>query len=349
MRKGFISLGRILRRTAGVVMLGGIALLIHGRGGNGAARALNSSPLGDVESGVQGRPEEGIGLQFLAPEDGHAVVVYRQESNVAQPDLSELENRSPKTEADWIQWLRTWCEQDPEAMTTWVVTHLVGSERETALKQAAIVWIGNDLEAAIRWAESLVGEVDRNTVLIEMGFELARLRPERAVDLISRLPETRSRDEILIHAVQQWVGIDPSSASVWASRLPESRLRQEVLSALAVSLAVDSGADAAEVVALLMTVEKNQEDAAVLVARNWGTVDPEASANWIVRFPDRAIREAAMEGLLAGWSSRTPDQMSAWIESLTDKSLRHEILALVGSSHRHADASGQDPAVDVVP
>lgn len=267
-----------------------------------------------------------------------------------RPEVSnQYESQALEEDSARILRLRAWCEADPEAMTAWVATHLVGKNRVTALKQAAVVWFSVDPESAIRWASSLVEDTERNTVLLEIGFEMARLEPAGAIDLASKLTFSPMRDELILHSVRQWAGMDPSAASHWASRLPESRLRQEVFSALAVSLAVDSGEDAAEIVARSIASGKDQEDSAVLVARSWGALDPESAADWIVGFRDVLVREAAMRELVAVWVERSPERMSSWIASLADESVRLQMMDVVGSIRRQARPALHNPAVGISP
>jgi len=266
------------------------------------------------------------------------------------PDaLEDCGNQALEEDPARILRLRAWCEADPEAMAAWAVTHLAGKDRVTALKQAALVWFSVDPDSAVRWAGSLVEVAERNTVLLEIGFEMARLEPAGAVDLASDLPFSPMRDELLLHSVRQWAGVDPSAASVWASRLPESRLRREVFSALAVSLAVDSGQEAAEIVARTIPAGKEQEDSAVLVARSWGSLDPESAADWIIGFQDVLVREAAMRELVAVWVERSPEHMSSWIGSLADESLRLQMMDVVGSVRRQARPVLLNPAVGISP
>lgn len=234
-------------------------------------------------------------------------------------------------------------------MTAWAMKHLAGRDRTIALKQAAAVWFAADPESARRWAGSLVEEHERNAVLLEIGFEMARLQPEDAVDLAAKLPVSPMRDELIVHSVRQWAGVDPSAASVWSSRLPESRLREEVVSALAVSLAVDRGEDAAVVVARSMALGKQQGDSAVLVARSWGVLDPESAGDWIVGFQDPVVREAAMRELAVVWVERSPERMSSWIASLADDSIRQQMLDVVGSVRRYARPAVEGPAVGISP
>lgn len=253
--------------------------------------------------------------------------------------LNRGENQALEEDPATILRLRSWCEADPEAMTAWVMAHLAGKDRVTALKQAAVVWFSSDPESAVRWAGSLVEDAERNTVLLEIGFEMARFEPARAVDLACNLPFSPMRDELLLHSVRQWAGMDPSAASLWASRLPESRLRREVFSALAVSLAEGNGEAAAGIVARSIASGKEQEDSAVLVARSWGTLDPESAADWIVGFQDRLVREAAMRELVAVWIERSPVRMSSWIASLPDESVRLQMMEVVGSVRRQGRSS----------
>ena len=263
--------------------------------------------------------------------------------------LEDHGNQALEEDPTRIVRLRAWCEVDPKAMTAWVVTHLAGKDRVTALKQAAVVWFSVDPDSAVRWAGSLVEDAERNTVLLEIGFEMSRLEPAGAVDLASKLTFSPMRDELIVHSVRQWAGIDPSAASLWASRLPESRLRQEVFSALAVSLAVDSGEDAAEIVARSIASGKDQEDSAVLVARSWGALDPESAADWIVGFQHAPIREAAMRELVAVWVERSPDRMSSWIASLADESVRLQMMDVVGSVRRQARPALHNTAAGISP
>lgn len=263
--------------------------------------------------------------------------------------LDQRENQALEEDSARILRLRAWCQADPEAMTAWVVTHLVGEDRVLALKQAAVVWFSADPDSAVRWASSLVEDAERNTVLLEIGFEMARLEPAGAVDLASDLPFSPMRDELLLHSVRQWAGIDPSAASLWASGLPDSRFKYEVFSALAISLAVDNGEDAAAIVARSIASGKEQEDSAVLVARSWGLLDPESAADWIAGFQDAAVRESAMREVVAVWVDQSPEHMSSWIASLADESIRLQMIEVVGSVRRQVRLGFDNPDISISP
>ena len=240
------------------------------------------------------------------------------------------------TEVERTMLLRRWAETDPISMTSWVLEHLVGQERIQALKQAVVVWAGKDLDAALRWVEALPGDEGRNSILVELGFEAARMDPTKAVRLAAQMPESTSRDELLVHAVRQWASVDASAAGKWAAALPESQLRQEILSAVAVSISSEDGRYAAGLVADAMVAGKAQVDASILVARKWGSQYPEEAAEWIARFPDAAVRQQALRGLVAGWSIRSSESMLAWVGTLSDSALRDEALAAIGSLPRRS-------------
>lgn len=249
-------------------------------------------------------------------------------------DLSVTSMDPEKDELGRIMLLREWADADPVSMTQWVAEHLEGHARTQALKQAAVIWAANDLESAIRWAQALEEDGLGETILLEVGFEAARMDPRRAVDLAARMRPLRLRDELLVHAVRQWASKDAAAAGDWASRLPESGLRQEVLSALALSLSSENGRVAAGLVAQAMAAGKEQLDASVLVARNWGARHPEEAAEWIALFPDAAARQQALRGLFAGWSGRSPAAMQAWVDSLPNPPLRQEALEAIRSLPR---------------
>lgn len=237
--------------------------------------------------------------------------------------LNTLVNDPSASASDLRQLLiRRWAELDPAAAARWASTLGSGNDLRLALKQVAIAWSNRDLNAAAQWVQGLPAGPEKSAAILDVGYEAARTSPVSAVALAAALEPSAERKELLVHAVSQWAAETPEEAVQWAEGIPNLALRQELLSSVAISMAEQNGAGAADLVARFLEPGADQDRAAVAVVQRWAYENPSEAAAWVAQFPDTDTQLRAVESLLSVWVDQDTQAASEWLASLPSGSIR---------------------------
>jgi hypothetical protein len=228
--------------------------------------------------------------------------------------------------------IRQWAEASPSAAAAWGVALKNEPARRDALEQIAIAWANVDLESATKWTGSLVEGDAKKAAVLALANEAARSTPLVAIEAVAQLPPTHERDEALAHAVSQWSAVDPVSASAWSTQVADPLLRQRLLSAVAIEAAESSPMAAADLTATMLDPGTRQAEAAVSIVERWAQTDPQAAADWVLRFPDTPARPAAITSLVSVWATRDASGAEKWVEALPEGVLREDALTAYRST-----------------
>jgi len=218
--------------------------------------------------------------------------------------------------------VRRWAEVDGAAAARWVGKLPSGAGRRLALKQVAIAWANQDLGAATQWVEGMAAGAERDGVTLDVGYEAARRAPKAALALAGELEPSRERNDLLVHALSQWAAADAGEAVAWAERVSDAELRQELVATVAVAVAEENGAAAAELVARSLEAGEEQDRAAVSIVQRWAYEAPEGAAAWVAQFPDTAARTAALRSLVEIWTEQNSEAAAQWLAGLPEGPLR---------------------------
>lgn len=191
---------------------------------------------------------------------------------------------------------QAFAEADTAAAAAWAHQLPEGAEKRFWFEQVAIVWNRVDSSGAQAWFGSLTGESAR-VAGITLANEAARTEPTLGLDLLSKLDASPERDEALAHCVSQWVNEDAQAALEWVRRVPEAPLRNRLMAAAAVDWAEQDGPAAAELAAQVLGPGDGQNRTVVAVVQRWAQASPTSAIEWVSRFPEGPLREAATQSL----------------------------------------------------
>ncbi|MCE9612833.1 MAG: hypothetical protein K8T26_01065 [Lentisphaerae bacterium] len=231
-------------------------------------------------------------------------------------DLRELGVTSAVSLDVQARLVRRWALQDVEDAAAWVSGMPGGAARQAGMDQVAIAWVGQDAGAALAWARQLPAGQEREQAVRQVAYEVSRTQPAEALQLALALPADRARDELLRHAALQWAAQDPAAAAAWATALDDSTLREAVMASIAASWAEQDPLGAAEMVTQAMSPGRAQDDALIAIVQRCTQQNPLRAAEWVSQFPETALKETAMDNLVAIWSHQDAASLDAWLCSL---------------------------------
>jgi hypothetical protein len=201
--------------------------------------------------------------------------------------------------ADEQERVRTWAQSDPRAVVEWASALPGDANRRFALEAIAIAWGARDSAAAARWAEGLSEEADRAQALTAIAGEAVREDPLLAIELAGSLPDA-AMAEIVPRAAMEWAAQDPAAATEWARQISGLSLRVSVLAGIATVLSEQDPASAAMMAVEELPAGRLQADTIVSIVQRWNQRSPSEASEWVDRFPEGDLRDAAIESLAVG-------------------------------------------------
>ncbi|HEY1172241.1 MAG TPA: hypothetical protein VGH19_12780 [Verrucomicrobiae bacterium] len=193
--------------------------------------------------------------------------------------------------------LRRWAASSPEAAALWVLGLPEGAEREELLIQAAIVWGGQDHKAASEWAGGLAEGVEKQKVLQVVVEETIRQDAPAALALLGALAPSFEREQLAVRALNEWATQEPVAALQWVATLSTQSEQQIYKAGMVPVIASIDGASGARLVTSWFSPGQEQQWMAVSVVQRWAQQSPEATAEWVMKFPEGAMRVAALDNL----------------------------------------------------
>lgn len=197
--------------------------------------------------------------------------------------------------------IRQWAETDAPAAARWAEGLPVGGARQESLNGVALIWSNQDLPEATSWAMNLPEEGERNEVLRGVGYEAARTEPLAAMAIAVRLPASAEKDALLQHVALQWAAESPEEAAQWAVGIEDEELRNRVISLVATAWGVSDPVAAAKLAFSQLPPGRAQDKAVIGIAQRWAQSDPEATANWVISFPEGDLRKTTSDNILTLW------------------------------------------------
>lgn len=158
---------------------------------------------------------------------------------------------------------------------------------------------------------------------------MLRVDPVAALEMARELAATERRDEFLDQAAAEWGGRDAVAAAGWVRQIENRPLRNRLLGRVAVGMATDFPAAAAQLVANEMEAGGEQDRAVISVIQRWVKSDPLAAAAWVERFPQTPMRGAAVEVLVSGWWKSDPQGVRTWMRGLPERRLQQRVSSVI--------------------
>src|SRR5262249_15778739 len=158
-----------------------------------------------------------------------------------------------------------------------------------------------------------LAEEEKNSGLIAIAYEAIRTSPKDALWLASELGSGLSRDALISHAVREWAVNDSDAPVAWAEQMQSSSLREQVFANVAILLSETDPARAAALALEKLPNDGGQNSTVVSIVQRWAQTEPNAAADWVVRFPQGPLRDAALENLIQLWADKNADDAAGWL------------------------------------
>jgi hypothetical protein len=211
-----------------------------------------------------------------------------------------------------------------------------GPFQREASRSVAIGWANQNLSEAANWVRGWP-EDQKETGLLAVAYEAVRTSPKDALWLASELKPTASRDSLITHAVREWAAQDPEAPLAWAEKMESSSLKDQVYASAALSLSETDPTAAANLAVEKVQPGGRQDDTVVSIVQRWAQSDPEHAADWVAKFPEGRMGNAAIENLVQIWAEKAPDKAREWLTGLAEGPLRDAGVA----AYAHKLAVGQ--------
>jgi hypothetical protein len=241
--------------------------------------------------------ESNIGLSQQA---SHATRSHSSPARQPAHSVSAGGNATARAvrEASWSEeekeQLRIRAQNDPRGFGEWTATLPAGANRRFALETVALAWGACDPSAAADWAGDLSGEAERTQALTHIASEAVRGDPQLALELACALPGP-AMEELVPRAAAEWAVADPAAAADWASQISSTPLRATVLGGIATAWSEQDPTAAATMVLRELPAGRLQADTIVSIVQRWVQQSPAAATEWVNRFPNGDLRDAAVE------------------------------------------------------
>ncbi|MBI4657710.1 MAG: hypothetical protein HY735_02470 [Verrucomicrobia bacterium] len=227
-----------------------------------------------------------------------------------------------------VRLLRQWTACDPKEAAAWALS--VGHDpfRHEAVEQVAIVWAEGNLTDALNWAVTLPGGEERTAACRALAGEAAREAPIAAMSIALELPASPQKNQLIASVASEWAVRDVFSAVSWAREIGDAGLREAVTAAVCQAIAETNPAAAATIAIHDLAAGRNLDDTVLAVLQRWAQVEPKRAVDWVERFPEGILRQAATEELIKVWADQQPREVSDWLNSLPAGTRRDEWAGL---------------------
>ena len=126
-----------------------------------------------------------------------------------------------------------------------------------------------------------------------------------ALKLADRLGKLREREVLRQATLKRWAKLEPGKAFPVIAAMPESRDKVETLRYVAIQLARENAASAAQSVSKL-PAGRSRGEAITGVAEAWARTDPQAALAWALSLPLGDTREGALREIRFVWVHTDP-------------------------------------------
>jgi hypothetical protein len=153
-------------------------------------------------------------------------------------------------------------------------------------------WARQNAVAALAWLSNAPEGPKRDAVAEMVCAQVAQSDAAQAVALAERFGSVTNA--LLENMVHLWADQDTAAACTYATNKPAGEPRDRLLGRVAFVLSKQSPAEAAKLVADLISPGELQDEAAISVLHQWVLLDTNAATAWVQLFPDGALRDRAV-------------------------------------------------------
>jgi hypothetical protein len=215
------------------------------------------------------------------------------------------------------QHLEAWVDRNPAGALNWLASQPTSRRRNEVIRMALKQFSETDARGAAEWAMKNLSGGDLNNNLIAIANQWADQNGREAASWFLKLPATRVRDAALENMFFAWASNEPAAALDFIGANSDigdlsPTLRRAALAGWAKS-------DPAAAVSASLTTARRLNDPTQFAntLANWGTMDLDASSQWLLaKVPAGETRTAAASELAVIFAQQAPAAGVAWLEKL---------------------------------
>lgn len=167
--------------------------------------------------------------------------------------------------------------------------------------------------------------VEREKALAAIVWDAIETDQEIAHEAFGKmLPASPDKIRLIQHYAIRFAAQNFEEAIEWAETLENEMEKSAALSHIAVAIAETNPIRAANLLADADIPSRDFEVAIVQVIQRWAAKSPEEAAAWITMFHPSAVRQAGINIIAERWLPRDSVAAFAWMEKMTDATLRQE-------------------------
>ena len=153
-------------------------------------------------------------------------------------------------------------------------------------------WARRDPALATRWLATAGPSLKRDVVLEIVCLEVVQYDPVEAIAIADQFgyPGMSLRENL----VTQWAERDVGGAKAYAAKIDRGPERDRLLARIAFAWSKSNPAAAAHLVVDEIPAGQLHDEAAFSVLHQWAQQQPVPAHDWILSFPDGALRERAL-------------------------------------------------------
>jgi hypothetical protein len=204
--------------------------------------------------------------------------------------------------------MRSWAAKFPEEAAQYYTEHpadfrmggMMGRRGRGGSTAGTIAteWARQDSAAALTWAQSLDGR-DLTSAVKGVFEESAKTDPEKAAEMLTSLTDDESKKGAQNAVAREWGKQNWSEAQAWIATLPADAQAGAMSQALR-GLAETDPVTAAENVTSIAEGE-DRDRAMEGVAKQWGRVDPESAAAWLMDSGSETAQSESIGKVVSSW------------------------------------------------
>ena len=294
-------------------------------------------------------------VDTLAQQDPQAAWDYAK-SLLAQESV----NPSP----DMLrQVVKVWAQYNPAKAIEAASTIPDVSKRQYALADAVVTWATSDLKAAMEYSISIGDEGARGNILYALAREeyvdpaivfdtlldhapaetlsrsvpaviqrWSRSNPRQAAAALLRLPAGNIMSSSAESVAKEWVVSSPAECQQilnWAASLPEGRARDGALKEIFSTLGAQDPAMASQLIN--SSAATNNSEALEGLIQGWSSKSPANAARYALSNPAISENTSAIRDIVRSWSRSSPTEAAAFIQSTPEDMRPFLAEALVDS------------------
>lgn len=213
--------------------------------------------------------------------------------------------------------LEAWINTDPQGALSWLMAQEPSSRRDEVLRMALSQFAENDPKGAAEWSLGKLTGVDLNNTLLGIAETWATQNGRDAADWFSALPASKIRDGAIEHLVFQWACDDPQAVIAYLKEHPTAEALSPTLRRAAYAGWAKTDPQGAAAASLESSRAHGDPEQFANTIANWATLDPDASAQWLLKNVTReSERLPAILQLADIYPHQSPQAGLAWLETL---------------------------------